>query len=129
MTADVTCTRCSFRESLNTELHTGQKCSPESAARTRGWRIWSGETVGGTSAEFRLCPLCAGNATARQQQEIAGWDAECETCDYSLRDQMADDNEDGPFTEKDARDWMSDHECEPMTHLIRPASAPARSVA
>jgi hypothetical protein len=50
---------------------------------------------------------------------VPSWNAECETCDYSLTE---DENheDDFPFTEAEARAWMLTHVCQPVTRIIPP---------
>lgn len=50
---------------------------------------------------------------------IPSWNAECGTCDASLD---ADENheDDGPFTEAEAKAWKRDHRCFPLVRVIAP---------
>jgi hypothetical protein len=48
---------------------------------------------------------------------IAGWDAECRTCDAVMSDE--EDNE-TPITEKDARNWSQEHQCDPDVWVSGP---------
>jgi hypothetical protein len=55
-------------------------------------------------------------------RHIPPWDAECETCKATIGD---DWKRSAPYSEGDANAWIAEHECEPVTRLIPPPSAPA----
>lgn len=116
--------RCGYKQ-LFTERKRGE-ATIESAARIAGWRIWTGETQGGKSTEFTFCPACAGTASPERLAEIQGWDAECETCGAVMSEEFDADDDEAPITEKQARDWDMDHQCEPEVIIHRPKwKAPA----
>jgi hypothetical protein len=99
--------------------HQCQNCqrttaAPEIAARTAGWIVWTGTTIGGNETTRIYCPACAG----RKDPEPPSWDAECRTCDARMSDDAWDAED--PFTEKDARNWESDHQCESDVRVIKP---------
>lgn len=87
----------------------------EIEARAKGWIVWTGTTMGGEQTTRIYCPVCCG----RTEADEPGWDAECRTCDARMSDESWDD-EDGPYSEEDARNWKSDHQCEPDVALITP---------
>jgi hypothetical protein len=87
----------------------------EIAARAAQWIIWTGTTVGGQETTRIYCPTCAGRAT--EDPNPPTWDAECRTCDARMSDEDWDEDE---FTEKDARNWETDHQCESDVRLITP---------
>ncbi|HUR74422.1 MAG TPA: hypothetical protein VMZ00_09100 [Sporichthya sp.] len=68
-----------------------------------GWLDPYAESVQGT----RVCPEC-----------VPGWNAECGTCDASMTDESEDD--DGPFSETQAKNWKQQHRCEPIVRIIAP---------
>lgn len=109
--------RCVFKCQTCSELTMN---ATEQQLRIAGWRIWRGETVGGSEASVVLCAVCAGNAgTVRDDGEIEGWDATCHTCGAQATDEDWDD----PLSEREAQDWCRDHHCEPDTEVIRPKAA------
>lgn len=79
------------------------------------WIIWSGTTVGGQETTRIYCPTCAGRAAEDPHEPT--WDAECRTCDARMSDEDWDEDE---FTEKDARNWEIDHQCQSDVRLITP---------
>lgn len=113
----VKCFHCQFVAEFVTDDGRNGHVSVESAARVAGWRRWPSDD----EAVQMLCPRCAGTATAEQVQQIAGWDAECETCGLTMSEDY--DDEPGPFTREDALRWQSSHDCEPDVSIIPPKSA------
>ena len=96
-----------------------------SAARTLGWRVWSGQTQSGEEQEIILCPLCSGNAPAAEAIDTAlDWEAQCRTCGSSMAEEWGDDREAygvaEQWGEEDAKEWEHDHECDKDTHRNPP---------
>lgn len=96
----------------------GAKGSEVDAARAKGWIVWDGMTLGDQHVKRVYCPVCRGVADPDPDQP--SWDAVCKTCDSSMGEEWGDE-QDGPFTEKDAKQWREQHECEPWVDLIKPA--------
>jgi hypothetical protein len=85
------------------------------SARAAAWIVWAGTTIGGQDVTRIYCPTCAGREA--KDPNPPTWDAECRTCDARMSDEDWDEDE---FTEKDARNWEMDHQCESDVHLITP---------
>ena len=94
------------------------KGSMVDGARAKGWIVWEGATVGGDQVKRTFCPVCRGVAEPPAEPEPT-WDAVCKTCDASMSEEWGPEH-DGPFTEKDAKEWQSDHRCEKWVDLIAP---------
>lgn len=88
-------------------------------ARTFGWIVWSGTTIGGRAETRQFCPRCAGNVPP-PETDGPSWDAVCDTCDASAGEEWEDE---GPLSEDDVASWKSDHQCEPSVRVIRPQAA------
>lgn len=42
-------------------------------ARLKGWRVWRGTTLGGTTTDLILCPRCGGNTVSiKKGRELDG---------------------------------------------------------
>ena len=103
--------------------HQCQNCprstaASEIAARAARWIVWSGTTIGGKETTRIFCPTCAGREA--QDAHPPTWDAECATCHWRMSDADDWEDDDEPYTEKDARNWETDHQCEPDVRLITP---------
>lgn len=94
----------------------------EQGARPAGWLIGEGPTIGGQHVRRVHCPGCTGRTG--DGPLVEKWDADCQTCGESASDY--EDYDDEPFTEKDAKNWNRDHECEPDVRLITPDKAAER---
>lgn len=92
----------------------------EAAARTAGWMVGEATSLSGKHIRRVVCPVCLGR-TSGADEPLPSWDARCRTCDSSASEEWADD-ETAPvhISEKDARNWALDHECEPWVDLIKP---------
>lgn len=90
----------------------------EISVRVAGWIIWTGATIGGTETTRIYCPTCAGREA--QDTNPPTWDAVCDTCHWRMSDADNGEDDDAPYTERDARNWKLDHECEPDVRLITP---------
>jgi hypothetical protein len=66
-----------------------------------GWLDPYAEPVQGA----RVCPEC-----------VPGWNAECAICDAS----MAWDDDEGPYSEAQAKQWKQQHRCQPVVRIIAP---------
>jgi len=92
-------------------------------ARGLGWRIYDGLSVTGKRLSVRLCPACVGAGEVRAGDGVPrGFDAECSTCDARMSDDWWDEEPDYGWSEKDAENWISEHECQPDTHIVRPGT-------
>lgn len=100
--------------------------SSEIVLRVRGWRIWSGTTLGGAESSVVFCPACLGVAGVNDDGEPTGWDAHCNTCDESMSDDWTEGVPAAGWTEKDAEQWQDRHECEPYVDLIAPSRPTVR---
>lgn len=108
-------------------IHDGPPGDPgdhvvEQAARAAGWLVGEGPTQGGEHVRRVHCPGCIGRTG--DGPLVERWDATCETCGETASD--AEDYEDEPFTEADAKRWKDYHECEPDVRLITPDTVAAR---
>lgn len=86
--------------------------SSESVLRVQGWRIFEGTSQSGKPLSDTVCPWCAGTATTPPP----GWRVGCHTCDW----EWEDDYDEGPLSEKEAKQIANDHECEPDTWVKAP---------
>jgi hypothetical protein len=75
-----------------------------------GWLDPYAEPVQGT----RVCPEC-----------VPGWNAECAICDATMTN-SDDHDDDGSYTEAQAKAWKRQHRCEPIVRIISPDIAKAR---
>lgn len=103
---------------------TGYGLTPDAGARAIGWTVWEGRTIGGSEERRVFCPRCSGRTPEPETDAEPKWDARCNTCDWQASD--ADDYDDEPFTEADAKAWKQDHECEPDVDLIAPKALARR---
>ena len=90
------CQSCAFTRTCTTN-----------AARTAGWRVYSGPSITGKALDVVLCPPCVAG-------DPAPFRAECLTCGEST-----DDDGLATVTQDDARAWKFDHECEPDVRVER----------
>ncbi|MEU8199397.1 hypothetical protein AB0C10_36995 [Microbispora amethystogenes] len=67
--------------------------------------------------DAKTCRKCLKRAYPDLYRDVPSWDAECRTCDAQMSDEWEGDE---PFSEKDAKDWKRDHECEPDVKIIPP---------
>lgn len=103
-------------------VYTLRGAHAEAGARAAGWMVGEGPTIGGEHVRRVICGVCLGRV-APEDDPVAGWDARCRTCDWSASEEEG--YEDEPWTEKDARAWANDHQCEPCVDLINPETAQA----
>lgn len=101
------CQNCSRRTAMD-----------ETGARAARWIVWSGSTRGGQETTRIYCPTCAGRGSEDPNPPI--WDAECATCHWRMSDADDWDEEEEPYTERDAQNWKQDHQCEPDVRIITP---------
>lgn len=90
------CQSCRYRKSMTTNR-----------ARAAGWRVYDGPSLTGGALTVVLCDDCVAG-------RVPEFRAECLTCG-------ADSNDDGtgPLSERDAKAWKFDHECEPEVDIVR----------
>ncbi|MFI6594907.1 hypothetical protein ACIBHX_01595 [Nonomuraea sp. NPDC050536] len=119
--ADISCQHCRAAYAWPV----GAKGSQSDGARSAGWVVWEGLTLGGQHVKRVYCPVCRGVAEPTQAE--LSWDAVCQTCDCRMSEEWGDDEE-GPFTENDADQWKADHRCEPWVDKIQPVP-PGRDLA
>jgi hypothetical protein len=68
-----------------------------------GWLDPYAEPVQGA----RVCPEC-----------VPGWNAECAICDASMSTDDEDDG--GPYSEAQVKQWEQQHRCQPVVRIIAP---------
>ena len=98
-----TCDNCGRTNGSSTEV-----------ARAFGWRLWEGVTVGGKHSKVNLCSACVGHKSDSDDAD-PGFGVECRACGWVWEDE----HEEGPLSEKDARQMACDHECEPDTRVYQ----------
>lgn len=129
-TAEISVLRCQRCRTVYRRPEGAQFMSDAAAARAVGWTVWEGQTIGGREDRRVFCEACAGRTdiTDQAQAEAAQvlakattWDAKCNTCDATATEEWA---EDLPLSEKDVKNWKSDHQCEPWVELVKPKVVP-----
>lgn len=90
-----------------------------SPLRVKGWRYFEGFTWAGEEVRFIQCPVCSGVLHPDVVLVDPGWDAQCRTCFFTMRE----DWEEEPvtsFDEDGAKEWKKDHRCEPDVVIKAP---------
>lgn len=98
---DLACQSCRYRKRMTTNR-----------ARAAGWRVYDGPSLTGAVLTVVLCDDCV----AGREPEFR---AECLTCGASSSEDDAE-----PMTERDAKAWKFDHECEPEVDIVRVSKEP-----